>query len=65
MVENEIVIIGGLGKTGGRVAARLEAQGVSVCSASRSTQLSFDWTDRSGWVAAFPREIAATNLWRV
>lgn len=52
MAENEIVIIGGLGKTGGRVAARLKERGVAVRSASRSTSPSFDWTDRSSWVAA-------------
>lgn len=53
MAENEIVIIGGLGKTGGRVASRLKARGMAVRPASRSTSPAFDWTDRAGWVAAF------------
>lgn len=59
MTGSEIVIIGGLGKTGGRVAARLEARGRAARSASRSTQPAFDWTDRSGWVAAFAGAKAA------
>lgn len=45
-----ILIIGGRGKTGSRVAERLEARGVPVRLASRST--GFDWTDRSTWAAA-------------
>lgn len=45
-----ILIIGGRGKTGSRVADRLAAQGLPVRLASRST--GFDWTDRSTWAAA-------------
>jgi uncharacterized protein YbjT (DUF2867 family) len=45
-----ILIIGGRGKTGSRVADRLEARGLLVRLASRST--GFDWTDRSTWAAA-------------
>lgn len=45
-----ILIIGGRGKTGSRVADRLKARGVPVRLASRST--GFDWTDRSTWAAA-------------
>jgi uncharacterized protein YbjT (DUF2867 family) len=52
MSTNEIAIIGGLGKTGGRVATRLKEKGVAVRAASRSTSPAFDWTDRSGWIAA-------------
>jgi uncharacterized protein YbjT (DUF2867 family) len=59
MAGNEIVIIGGLGKTGGRVAARLEARGRVARSASRSTQPAFDWADRSGWAAALAGAKAA------
>lgn len=44
-----ILIIGGRGKTGSRVADRLEARGLPVRLASRST--GFDWTDRSTWAA--------------
>lgn len=59
MPSNEIVIIGGLGKTGGRVAARLKNRGATVRAASRSTSPGFDWTDRSGWVAALSGAEAA------
>lgn len=45
-----ILILGGRGKTGSRVAERLEARGLPMRLASRST--GFDWTDRSTWAAA-------------
>lgn len=45
-----ILIVGGRGKTGSRVADRLEALGLPVRLASRST--GFDWTDRGTWAAA-------------
>ncbi|WP_248310500.1 NmrA family transcriptional regulator [Devosia sp. Root105] len=45
-----ILIIGGRGKTGARVAERLEVRGLPVRLASRST--GFDWTDRGTWAAA-------------
>lgn len=45
-----ILIIGGRGKTGSRVAERLEARGLPMRLASRST--GFDWTDRATWAAA-------------
>lgn len=49
MQEAPILIIGGLGKTGRRVADRLTALGKTVRTASRSTEPRFDWTDRAGW----------------
>lgn len=48
--RDPILIIGGRGKTGSRVAERLETRGLAVRLASRST--GFDWTDRSTWAAA-------------
>jgi uncharacterized protein YbjT (DUF2867 family) len=45
-----ILIIGGRGKTGSRVADRLEARGLPVRLASRST--GFDWTDSATWAGA-------------
>lgn len=56
-MENPILIIGGKGKTGSRVAERLQAQGKTVRFASRST--GFDWTDRSTWAAALDGTSAA------
>lgn len=52
-----ILIIGGRGKTGSRVAERLEARGLPVRLASRST--GFDWTDRGTWAAALEGSASA------
>lgn len=53
MTEQEpILIIGGGGKTGGRVDKLLKRQGLSTRPVSRSTNPSFDWTKREGWAAA-------------
>jgi len=43
------VIIGGAGKTGRRVAARLQARGASTRLASRATAPRFDWHDPTTW----------------
>ncbi|MEO5323943.1 NAD(P)H-binding protein [Mesorhizobium sp. CC13] len=47
------LILGGTGKTGGRIAERLAARGLPVRIGSRSASPAFDWTDRSSWAAAF------------
>lgn len=52
-----ILVIGGNGKTGRRVAARLAAAGHAFRSVSRSTTPSFDWYDAATWPAA----LAGTN----
>ncbi len=52
MQNSEIVLIGGSGKTGGRIAARLEQLGLSARKTSRSTTPAFDWEDRSTWRGA-------------
>jgi len=44
-----ILVVGGTGKTGRRVAERLEARGIAVRIGSRSGNPSFDWSDRSTW----------------
>lgn len=50
MTSNKpIIILGGKGKTGSRVAQRLEALGLPTRFGSRSTTPSFDWDDRSTW----------------
>lgn len=43
------LVIAATGKTGRRVADRLEAQGRPVRRASRSSMTAFDWDDRSTW----------------
>lgn len=52
MSQLPILIIGGAGKTGGRVNALLQARGISTRAVSRSTTPSFDWTRPESWAAA-------------
>ncbi|TXH81681.1 MAG: NmrA family transcriptional regulator [Rhizobium sp.] len=59
MQISTIAIIGGLGKTGGRVAERLQQRGISVRAASRSTTPRFDWRDRGTWHRALEGSSAA------
>ncbi|HEX6272773.1 MAG TPA: NAD(P)H-binding protein [Polyangiaceae bacterium] len=47
-----ILILGGTGKTGSRVAKRLAERGVTARVASRSGDVRFDWDDSSAWPAA-------------
>jgi uncharacterized protein YbjT (DUF2867 family) len=54
-----VLIIGGTGKTGRRVAERLEARGVPVRIGSRSSQPSFDWEDQATWAPALRGTSAA------
>ena len=51
-----ILILGGNGKTGRRIAERLRAVGREVRLASRSTSPRFDWNDVSTWAPAL-REV--------
>src|SRR5690625_3325000 len=44
-----ILIIGGNGKTGRRVAQRIREQGLSVRIASRSGNPPFDWNNKASW----------------
>jgi uncharacterized protein YbjT (DUF2867 family) len=52
MSQLPILIIGGTGKTGARVHARLQAQGVATRPVSRSTATPFDWNNAQAWPAA-------------
>src|SRR5262245_59883056 len=47
-----ILITGGTGKTGRRVAQRLRARGIDVRIGSRKGRPPFDWEDPSTWAAA-------------
>ena len=49
MNNGKILIVGANGKTGSRVAARLQAAGMNTLGVSRSTSPSFDWSDASNW----------------
>lgn len=59
MQISTVAVIGGLGKTGGRVAKRLKDRGIDVRAVSRSTTPSFDWQDRSTWRQALEGASAA------
>jgi uncharacterized protein YbjT (DUF2867 family) len=48
----EILVIGGNGKTGGRVVQQLRAEGHTVRAASRSGSTRFDWNDKRTWEPA-------------
>jgi len=54
MSENKdtTLVLGGTGKTGRRVAERLQTRGVPVRIGTRSGEQPFDWEDRSTWPAA-------------
>ena len=52
MNNETTLVLGGTGKTGRRVAEKLQARGVKTRIASRSADLPFDWDDRSTWDAA-------------
>jgi uncharacterized protein YbjT (DUF2867 family) len=54
-----VLIIGGAGKTGGRVNTLLRARGIATRPVSRSTSPSFDWNRPEGWAAALDGVSAA------
>jgi uncharacterized protein YbjT (DUF2867 family) len=47
-----ILIVGGAGKTGGRVNRLLRQRGIATRPVSRSTTPAFDWTRPEGWATA-------------
>jgi len=57
--RDPILIIGGGGKTGGRVNTLLKARGFSTRPVSRSTTPAFDWTRPEGWASALDGVSAA------
>lgn len=52
MESNPILVIGATGKTGSRVATRLEARGLNVRRGARSASTPFDWEAPETWVPA-------------
>ncbi|MFG1947827.1 NAD(P)H-binding protein [Nonomuraea sp. NPDC048826] len=54
-----ILVLGGTGKTGRRVAARLRARGAGVRAASRRGEFPFDWYDHDTWEPALAGVSAA------
>ena len=57
--DGPILVTGGTGKTGRRVADRLTALGRNVRVASRSTTPAFDWNDPTTWDAHLEGAAAA------
>ena len=47
----QVLVLGATGKTGRRIAANLEALGVTVRRGSRSATPSFDWDNEANWDA--------------
>ncbi|MDF9868615.1 uncharacterized protein YbjT (DUF2867 family) [Streptomyces pratensis] len=52
MSNETILVTGATGKTGRRVVEQLKDRGVSVRAASRSSDVRFDWSDRTTWEPA-------------
>ena len=50
--QKPILILGGTGKTGRRLAERLTAKGIPVRIGSRNGRPPFDWQDRETWESA-------------
>jgi len=57
--DKPILVVGGTGKTGQRVVARLQALGRIVRLGSRGGTPAFSWDDRAGWPAALDGVSAA------
>ncbi len=55
MTHNNILVIGGTGKTGRKVVERLNKQGINVRIGSRNAKPSFDWDKPEEWKHALQR----------
>ena len=51
-MQSEILVIGATGKTGKRVAQRLEARGLSFRPGTRRSAIPFDWETPETWTAS-------------
>ncbi len=52
MTQNNILVIGGTGKTGRKVADSLRSLGINVRIGSRNASPAFDWEDPNTWAEA-------------
>lgn len=50
-VDDVVLVLGGTGKTGRRIAQQLQSQGKKVHVASRNGGLAFDWQEKQSWPA--------------
>ncbi len=51
MIQQTILVLGATGKTGSRIATRLEEKGQTVRRASRNSETPFDWEQPQTWPA--------------
>ncbi len=51
-MTDEILVLGGTGKTGRRIVQRLQSAGIPVRVGSRTAPQPFDWSDRTTWAPA-------------
>ena len=49
MTQDPVLVLGGTGKTGRRLAERLTAKGIPIRIGSRNGAPSFDWLDKDTW----------------
>jgi len=49
MTQQTILVLGATGKTGSRIATRLEEKGLTVRRGSRNSETPFDWNDPQTW----------------
>ncbi|OKI62256.1 NAD(P)H-binding protein [Micromonospora sp. CB01531] len=59
--QKMILVLGGTGKTGRRVVARLRGREMQVRVGSRSAAQPFDWTDRTSWAPVL-RDVGAVYV---
>lgn len=59
MTNQPILVVGATGKTGARVAAKLEEKGVDIRRGSRSSNTPFDWENPATWAPALSGVIKA------
>lgn len=52
MSKENILVIGGTGKTGRRVVEQLKKKGIEPRIGSRNSSPSFDWDDKETWISA-------------
>jgi uncharacterized protein YbjT (DUF2867 family) len=58
-MKTTTLVVGGTGKTGRRVVARLRARGLPVRVGSRSGERPFDWADPATWASALQNVASA------
>jgi uncharacterized protein YbjT (DUF2867 family) len=59
MSSDNTLVLGGTGKTGRRIAARLRLHGIPVRAVARTTEIPFDWSDPGTWNPALQGVSAA------